>query len=384
MKPVYLLSSLVLVGSAANTGSSEVKRCDDNSTKQGNWCQCNAGYTMPINPDYNKPFGGWSYRYHRNAIGKDGFVCIAKEPGNPEPEPNNPEPQPELKCYIGCYRDDRERDMEKRVHDNSTVDQCRVECARQKYKYFSVQYGKQCFCGNNYATKDIYKKLEDSACKRKGYPVGHGGAWANSVYKTECNEPMPTPTPTPEPMPTPTPTPEPSPMPAPTPEPAPKPDCTERTKIRGEVGPDTKDAFLQCRGEFCKERGYTSGYIWWEPFATGPSGCECRRGSGPPCPKVPTPAPTFDPSCEPVELEVFAGFSEAQAKNWCVMICKAKDYTDGLPWMLPNTTSPNGCVCQKCDGDDVDGEPTTPAVSEGSGKLSAELQAPRGSFSGSG
>lgn len=91
-------------------------------------------------------------------------------------------------CYIGCYRDNSKRDMEKMVAGSYNVDTCRVACSRLEYTYFSVQYGSQCFCGNDYSTEKVYERLDDSKCKRSGFPAGQGGAWANSVYKTMCND----------------------------------------------------------------------------------------------------------------------------------------------------------------------------------------------------
>merc|ERR1719412_2294154 len=84
------------------------------------------------------------------------------------------------KCYIGCYRDDRYRDFEKRVSGRHNVASCRTACSKLQYTYFSVQYGSECFCGNEYATAPQYKLLDDSKCVRKGYPAGTGAAWSNS------------------------------------------------------------------------------------------------------------------------------------------------------------------------------------------------------------
>merc|ERR1719499_496781 len=112
---------------------------------------------------------------------------------SPTPAPTpSPTPAPtsffEGKCYIGCYRDNKNRDMQKRIQGKFTVDTCRAACSAQKFKYFAVQWGDECFCGNTYATDKAYERLEDAACTKKGYPAGHGGFWAQSIYKTECND----------------------------------------------------------------------------------------------------------------------------------------------------------------------------------------------------
>merc|ERR1719150_2618573 len=66
------------------------KKCDDNSEKQGNWCQCKQGFRTKLN-EKGKPFGGWPTRYHFNAVGKAGFVC---EKPTPKPTPAPPTPKP--------------------------------------------------------------------------------------------------------------------------------------------------------------------------------------------------------------------------------------------------------------------------------------------------
>jgi len=124
------------------------------------------------------------------------FVIDCSETPEPTPSPTpSPTPAPTTfletrfgMCYIGCYKDDSQRDMEKRVSGSFNVMECRAQCSRLEYKYFSVQWGSQCFCGNNYATKSQYERLDDSKCQRTGYPAGQGGSWANSVYKTECDD----------------------------------------------------------------------------------------------------------------------------------------------------------------------------------------------------
>ena len=86
--------------------------------------------------------------------------------------------------YIGCYADDRYRDLDKVPWlDNSlqrfNISSCNNEC--QGYRYFSLQYGGQCFCGDAYATAPKYQKRPDEEC---GGVNGDGGFWRNSIYET--------------------------------------------------------------------------------------------------------------------------------------------------------------------------------------------------------
>ena len=84
--------------------------------------------------------------------------------------------------YIGCYVDDPYRDLNQGPGEASwkfVASRCNDICSG--YRYFSLQYGGQCFCGNSYATASQYQKRPDKEC---GGANGTGGEWRNSVYKT--------------------------------------------------------------------------------------------------------------------------------------------------------------------------------------------------------
>ena len=91
---------------------------------------------------------------------------------------NNPQ-------YLGCYVDDRNRDLDhgpgvKNELDRSYVPStCNDVC--EAYAYFSIQYGGQCFCGNSYASEVQYIQKPDNDCGGAG---GQGGTWRNSIFKT--------------------------------------------------------------------------------------------------------------------------------------------------------------------------------------------------------
>ena len=89
--------------------------------------------------------------------------------------------------YIGCYADDGFRDLDKipRLDHGSqrfTISSCNNEC--KGYRYFSLQFGGQCFCGDEYATAPKYQKRPDEEC---GGVSGDGGFWRNSIYETCSN-----------------------------------------------------------------------------------------------------------------------------------------------------------------------------------------------------
>lgn len=87
--------------------------------------------------------------------------------------------------YLGCYEDKRARALPHGFSSHS-IDECYnklKEYNRQNntsYNYFALQYGSQCFIGDNYAK---YGKADNSRCNMK-CKSGElcGGGYANSVY----------------------------------------------------------------------------------------------------------------------------------------------------------------------------------------------------------
>ena len=100
----------------------------------------------------------------------------------PPPPPIYPATIP-ASYYIGCYRDDLERDLKNYMGDitNGDLEACRSRCA--SYFYFSLQAGVQCFCGNGFSTASKYYKLADGHCQmmNNGRALYWGNGWANAV-----------------------------------------------------------------------------------------------------------------------------------------------------------------------------------------------------------
>merc|ERR1712151_1396348 len=87
-----------------------------------------------------------------------------------------------LYASVGCYKDKRSRDLKKHMRGTKhTMESCGKTCAGKKYKYFSLQYGGECFCGNSYGK---YKKASNCNMKcKKDKSQTCGGKWANSVFR---------------------------------------------------------------------------------------------------------------------------------------------------------------------------------------------------------
>lgn len=94
-------------------------------------------------------------------------------------------------AYLGCWRDDGNRVLEKRFDEPSlnTNSKCIATCREIGYAFAGTQYSTQCFCGNSY---DRLGKLEESKCELAcagNAAEKCGGYWANSVYSTGIKAP---------------------------------------------------------------------------------------------------------------------------------------------------------------------------------------------------
>ena len=69
--------------------------------------------------------------------------------------------------YVGCYADDENRVLEKRLPDSNsnTPSSCVKRCKRQKYPFAGVQFGKECFCGTN--TFQRIGQVKEEKCNKE-------------------------------------------------------------------------------------------------------------------------------------------------------------------------------------------------------------------------
>jgi len=114
--------------------------------------------------------------------------------------------------YIGCYIDSEDRDLNGaqflRPRDWNTY-RCRIACA--EWKYFGLQFGGECFCGNSFSRIPAHKKVADNECG--GDLLGDRDR--NAIFSVSVASPTPAPTATPTQAPT-TPAPTATPTQAPT------------------------------------------------------------------------------------------------------------------------------------------------------------------------
>ena len=90
-------------------------------------------------------------------------------------------------CYIGCFQDDSDRDLEDGPGSNGrphSVESCTVACSA--YPYFALQNnGYYCFCGDAYSTEPQY--YERTGC-RVASSLNLGAIYRNSVHSIQPGE----------------------------------------------------------------------------------------------------------------------------------------------------------------------------------------------------
>jgi len=86
--------------------------------------------------------------------------------------------------HLGCFKDDRSRDMSGHTFagNDMTVERCTATCAAKGFAYAGVQYGKHCFCDNDYGSKGRADNC-NMPCSGNKHEIC-GGSWANNVYTT--------------------------------------------------------------------------------------------------------------------------------------------------------------------------------------------------------
>jgi len=87
--------------------------------------------------------------------------------------------------YVGCFVDDGARDLQEGpMQYGYTSVSCNVAC--REYRFFALQAGGWCVCGNAYSTEDKYAEVVDGQCGSNcaGDDQLCGGMWRNAVYST--------------------------------------------------------------------------------------------------------------------------------------------------------------------------------------------------------
>jgi len=87
--------------------------------------------------------------------------------------------------FKGCYKDTGSRDLPKYIGAlaNNMASVCGARCNSKGYKYFGMQVGTQCFCGNKFGRYGKSNNCKSTCKGNKGEKNKCGGGWANSVYE---------------------------------------------------------------------------------------------------------------------------------------------------------------------------------------------------------
>ena len=86
--------------------------------------------------------------------------------------------------YLGCYKDDSDRDLPNMVASNQTPGSCVRLCREKGYLYAGIQYGGQCWCGNTFGKHGVRPETEchQDCDQDKRYVCC--AAWRSNVYLT--------------------------------------------------------------------------------------------------------------------------------------------------------------------------------------------------------
>jgi len=105
-------------------------------------------------------------------------------------------PTAQYASFLGCYKDDKDRDLKKKGPSKANIKKCRDWAKKEKVKYFGLQWGDECYGDNTFGTpRNKYHQIPPDKCVRdekyqekcgneehKNYC---GGGWSNALYLTE-------------------------------------------------------------------------------------------------------------------------------------------------------------------------------------------------------
>lgn len=82
--------------------------------------------------------------------------------------------------HVGCFRDHPHRAIGGGIRFRGSVAKCGNYARRHHWRFFSVQYGGECFTGPISYTRHFGRYGRARNCRH-----GRGGGWANDVYQTQ-------------------------------------------------------------------------------------------------------------------------------------------------------------------------------------------------------
>lgn len=91
--------------------------------------------------------------------------------------------------YLGCFRDTSER-IFKTLHSLHVTDSkktCIDWCQAEGFVYAGLEYGTECYCGNQLPRLPNHPKIDESVCQAVcpgNAEEKCGGEWAMSLYET--------------------------------------------------------------------------------------------------------------------------------------------------------------------------------------------------------
>lgn len=85
---------------------------------------------------------------------------------------------------IGCFKDSSRRVLEggRTWNNHMTVNQCRRRCEKENSRFYGLEAGNECFCGNCIRSK-VKKPIRECRVKCKGSRAACGGPWRILIYR---------------------------------------------------------------------------------------------------------------------------------------------------------------------------------------------------------
>merc|ERR1712072_1631652 len=138
----------------------------------------------PLLPGSKSVCNGNKYGHHSLLCycGKSEDVP-AEDPSSEEVEPSAPASEDEESYegakFVGCYKDQKDRDLEEREGSFKLGERetCFDRCRAEGFQFAGLQWKGQCFCGNSYGS---YGEGEECDCSRGSKNFGK---WEQCIYE---------------------------------------------------------------------------------------------------------------------------------------------------------------------------------------------------------
>ena len=149
-------------------------------TQFSTWCFCGNSYGKSGTANNCNMGCGGNGQQTCGGSWANSVYSVNGGPHQPPPPP--PPPPPAGPTYLGCYKDQGNRDLNgfSMNEPGMTTERCLSVCRGKGFAYAGTQFSTWCFCGNSYGKSGRANNC-NMGCGGNGQQTC-GGSWANSVY----------------------------------------------------------------------------------------------------------------------------------------------------------------------------------------------------------